>query len=183
MISRYRLSIQPVLSSSTAFSPSPALSRPFQSFSPLTLAIGLFLLMPLTSCRQAPTTMQPRTLNIQQNWELKPGYQVAGHRISGGLGDISIEVRGSALYAPFSGLLQPHREDCVIFSSPEVPAYLLRMCGVRQPALGEVRSGDKIGTGQTIHFAALRKQPTGYWAIVEPARDILERILSKPQSF
>ena len=133
----------------------------------------------LSACQTSPP-VEPRNLNIQQNWALKPGEFVAGYRISGGLGDISIEVDGSTLFAPFSGVLQPHQTDCAIFSSPEVPAYLLRMCGIQKPQLGPIQSGTRIGTGDTVHFAALRKQPTGQWAIVEPASDILERILSQP---
>lgn len=145
------------------------------------LALGVFSLLLLQGC-QEPPSIEPRTLNIQQNWALKPGHRVAGYEISGGLGDVSVEVHGSPLFAPFTGVLQPHQTDCAIFSSPEVPAYLLRICGLQHPQLGPVQAGSRLGTGDTVHFAALRKQPTGQWAIVEPASDILERMLSHSAS-
>lgn len=143
------------------------------------LLLGLVPLLLVQSC-QEPPPVESRKLNIEQNWALKPGQYVAGHLISGGLGDVSVEVQGSSLVAPFTGLLQPHQTDCAVFSSPEVPAYLLRICGLQKPQLGPCQVGTHIGTGKTVHFAALRKQPTGQWAIVEPASDILERMLSTP---
>ena len=153
----------------------------FSWVKPNGLIIGLLSLFFLQSCQTAPP-MEPRNVDIQQNWALKPGHYVAGHLISGGLGDVSIEVQGSPLFAPFSGLLQPHQTNCAIFSSPEVPAYLLRICGLQRPQLGPLQAGAQLGTGKTVHFAALRKQPTGQWAIVEPASDILERMLSNSTS-
>jgi len=134
----------------------------------------------LGGCQAADTVVpSPRDLMIQQDWELKPGNLVAGHRISGGLGDVSIEMNGDSLYAPFAGTLYPHRQYCVIFASPEVPAYLFRFCDIQQPRLGERQRGEALGHGQTLQFATLRKQPSGEWAIVEPAQDILERILTR----
>lgn len=147
----------------------------------LLLKIGLMLSVSLLSsnCGQQESVIPPaRAFEIQQNWELKPGNLVAGHRISGGLGDISIEMNGDSLYAPFSGTLHPHQQHCAIFSSPEVPAYLLRFCDIKRPKLGELQQGEPMGTGRTLQFATLRKQPSGEWAIVEPAQDMLERILA-----
>ncbi|NEQ98159.1 MAG: hypothetical protein F6K30_15815, partial [Cyanothece sp. SIO2G6] len=134
----------------------------------------------ISGCQPANHVAPPhRALTIQQNWELKPGNLVAGHRISGGLGDLSIEMNGDALYAPFAGTLHPHRQHCVIFDSPEVPAYLFRFCDIERPRLGELHQGETMGRGQMLQFATLRKQPSGEWAIVEPAQDILERILNR----
>lgn len=144
--------------------------------------IPLLLVLLLVQSCQDKLPVEPRNLNIEQNWALKPGEHVAGYLISGGLGDVSIEVQGSPLFAPFSGLLQPHQTDCAIFSSPEIPAYILRICGIQHPKLGPCQAGSRIGTGKTVHFAVLRKQPTGQWAIVEPASDTLERMLSQPTS-
>jgi hypothetical protein len=81
------------------------------------------------------------------------------------------------VYAPFAGKVEPHREDCVVFSSPEVPAYLLRLCGVRRPKLGQVQQGEAIASAEFLQFAALRRQPDGKWAMVEPSTDVLERTL------
>ncbi|MEM9217593.1 MAG: hypothetical protein AAGD25_25045 [Cyanobacteria bacterium P01_F01_bin.150] len=185
------------------------------------IAIAIFSLMGLalfsSSCQHSNASPPPRQLTVKQNWELKPGHLIGGHLISGGLGDVSIEMRGKSIYAPFPGTLQAHSvhfkagthsranstekssekpseklEDsfsspstpnrsiqCAIFSSPELPAYVLRLCGIQRPKFGELEPGDTMGKGQTLQFAALRKQPNGEWAIVEPASDILERILSK----
>ncbi len=119
-----------------------------------------------------------RTIQIQQSWQLKPGDTIGDYRIAAGLGDISIELKGGKVYAPFEGRVQPNIPDCVIFSSPEVPAYLFRMCGLNQPRLGAVKQGDAIGSGDYLHFATLRKLPEGTWTIVEPSRSILERLLT-----
>ncbi|NET49635.1 MAG: hypothetical protein F6K09_13125 [Merismopedia sp. SIO2A8] len=132
----------------------------------------------ITGCQQSTVARTPRTFTVEQDWELSPGNLVAGYRISGGLGDVSIDLKGRPLYAPFAGTLQLHKENCAVFSSPEVPAYLLRFCDIQKPQLGDLLQGERIGVSQTLQFAALRKQPTGEWTIVEPAQDILERVLT-----
>jgi hypothetical protein len=118
-----------------------------------------------------------RTIQIDQTWQLKPGDQIGDYRIAAGLGDISIELAGGKVYAPFEGRVQPNVPDCVLFSSSEVPAYLFRLCGLRQPRLGAVKQGQPIGSGPYLHFATLRKLPEGTWTVVEPSRSILERLL------
>jgi hypothetical protein len=119
----------------------------------------------------------PRTIQIQQTWQLQPGDIVGEYRIAAGLGDISIELNGGKVYAPFDGRVQPNVRDCVLFSSPDVPAYLFRMCGLNRPRLGQVSQGDTIGSGKYLYFATLRKLPEGTWTIVEPSRSMLERVL------
>lgn len=134
----------------------------------------------LLSCGRSPQSVQPQTLDIQQQWQLQPGTQVAGHVISGGLGDISVELKGAAIHAPFDGDVQPLNDDCFIYSSPDVPAYVFRLCGLDRIQFGDVSQGDVIGRGQQLQFAALRKQPEGQWAMVEPSRTILEQMLTRP---
>jgi hypothetical protein len=134
------------------------------------------LLLICAGCTRA-SNIAPRALQIQQSWQLQPGSEIAGHRILGGLGDVSIALDGGKVYAPFTGKVEPHREDCVVFSSPEVPAYLLRLCGVRRPKLGQVQQGEAIASAKSLQFAALRRQPDGKWAMVEPSTDVLERTL------
>lgn len=144
----------------------------------LGIAIGL---MGLSACTPfASPTVAARTLNVQQTWQMQPGSQVANYRIVASLGDVSIDLGGDRIYAPFDGLLQPQAEsDCLIFSSPEVPSYLFRLCGVENAKLGDVAQGDVLGTVRLLHFATLRKQPDGRWALVEPARDLLENLLQR----
>jgi hypothetical protein len=142
-------------------------------------AIALGLIGGVASCAVQSLDVSPRIITIQQPWQLQPGSMLAGHQISGGLGDISIELRGSSIYAPFQGKVQPGQEGCVLFSSPEIPSYLLRLCGLRRPRLGDLRAGDAIGSGQVLQCAALRKQPNGEWAMVEPSSSLLEQILKQ----
>lgn len=125
------------------------------------------------------STAETRTIQIQQNWELQPGKTVGGHRIAGGLGDITIDMGGDRVFAPFDGLVQPNDlEGCYLFSSPDVPAYLFRLCGLNNPKVGQVKQGESIGSANYLEFATMRRQPDGKWAMVEPASDILERTLN-----
>jgi len=153
----------------------PATSPSFLSWA------GVAIALLLASCQSSPPSIEPRQVHVQQGWELQPGGSIAGYPIVAGLGDVSIRLRGDALYAPFDGNVEPaEAEDCVIFSSPKVPAYLLRFCGLARPRLGEVVQGDRIGSGRILHFATLRKQPDGTWALVEPSLRLIETALTPP---
>lgn len=135
-------------------------------------------LLGLGACSKAPAPA-PLEVRLYQKWELQPGDEIAGRAVLGGLGDIVIDLEGNTVYAPFTGRTQLDTRHCVIFSSPDVPAYLFRLCGLSQPHLGELKQGEAIGSGKFLYFAALRKQPNGTWAVVEPAKAILERTLTK----
>lgn len=151
-----------------------------RSHLPITV-FGIVLLGGLSAC--APNAaVAPRKIPIHQSWALQPGSTVGGYRVTGGLGDVSIQLGGQAARAPFDGKVQPteSQANCVAFTSPEVPAYLFRLCGLRRPRLGYVRSGQVIGKGDILQFAAMRRQPDGTWAMVEPAVDILERTVAAP---
>lgn len=146
----------------------------------LRLVMGSTLLaLGIGSCSSAGQPVQPVSVEIQQNWQLQPGQEVSGFRILGGVGDISIELNDDPIYAPFDGTVQPNGEFCVMFSSPEVPAYLLRFCGLNQPKLGDVREGQTIGRAATVQIAALRRLPDGKWTMVEPSNRVLERALTR----
>lgn len=130
------------------------------------------------SCQPRQATPPPRHIPIQQTWELEPGDEVGGYEVIGSLGDVSIELNGGAVRAPFAGDVEAiTQHNCIVFSSPEVPAYLFRLCGLRNPHLGSVAMGSVIGKGDYLHFATLRRQPDGLWAIVEPSTGVLERAL------
>lgn len=147
----------------------------------LGLTIGVLALLGASlGCGRSPQSVEPRTLDIQQQWQLQPGTEVAGYLISGGLGDISVELAGAAVYAPFAGEVQPLNDTCFIYSSPDVPAYVFRLCGLNRVQVGEVIQGGVIGRGEQLQFAALRKQPEGQWAMVEPSRTMLEQMLAEP---
>ncbi|NEQ23304.1 MAG: hypothetical protein F6K28_29955 [Microcoleus sp. SIO2G3] len=133
----------------------------------------------LVGCSQ--TSEPTRSLPIEQQWQLQPGDTIAGRQVAGGLGDISIEMNGDAVYAPADGRVQPivNNSICVVFEAPEIPAYVFRLCGIRRPKLGLIQRGEAIGTADALQFAALRRQPDGKWAMVEPSRQILEQTLNK----
>lgn len=144
------------------------------------LGLGL-LLIGLTSCGSL-TPVVPRQIVLKQSWEIESGDRVAGQLVTGSLGDISVRLRGTRLRAPFAGQVELAAKGfhCIYFSTPEVPAYLFRYCGVRQPRLGLVQAGEVMGRGHQIHFATLRRQPDGAWAIVEPSDRVLEQSLNQP---
>ncbi len=146
------------------------------------LAMGMAL---LSGCSIAPSLVpfapspaEPmRTIQIQQTWQIQAGQTVGPYKIAASLGDITIALAGGKVYAPFDGRVQPTTQDCLLFSSPDLPAYLFRLCGLNRPRLGQVKQGDAIGSGDFLYFAALRKLPEGTWTIVEPSRTILEQLL------
>lgn len=146
----------------------------------LGVAIAILVLLRQGCSRQQATKLAPKKIQLAQTWELQPGSAIAGYPVAGGLGDISIVLAGKSVFAPFTGSVQPYQGNCVLFASDEVPAYLFRLCGLKQPQLGDVRQGTVIGSGTYLQFAALRKQPNGTWAFVEPSRSILERTLKQP---
>lgn len=137
------------------------------------------MLSGLGACGLSQAQVPPRKIPIHQNWALQPGSRVGNFRVVGSLGDISIDLNNSKVKAPFDGKVQPADNDCIAFTSPEVPAYLFRLCGVNKPRLGDVSEGQVIGRGDVLQFAAMRRQPDGTWAMVEPAVDILERTVGE----
>ena len=135
-----------------------------------------------TACQQAPAG-PTRKIVLQQTWELNSGDLVSGHLITGGLGDITVNLNHASIRAPFAGKAELAAEgaQCIYFSTPDIPAYLFRYCGVKNPKVGPLSPGEVMGRGRQIHFATLRRQPDGTWAIVEPSNQVLEKTLSAPQ--
>lgn len=140
------------------------------------LATGVILLG-VAGCTPQPVTEQPLDVQLFQSWELQAGDTVAGYRVTGGLGDISIALKGNSIYAPYAGRLQPNKPGCVMFSSADVPNYLLRLCGVKNPQFGLKKAGEAIGTAEALQFALLNKRADGKWALVEPSKQILQQML------
>ena len=145
--------------------------------------LWIMLLGVLLSSCQTQTIPPKRVINIQQQWELEPGDRIADYLVVGSLGDISIQLNRQPLRAPFPGKVEPSTFDqCVIYSTPEVPAYLFRFCGLQRPKFGSVQAGQRIGGSSHVQFATLRRQPDGTWIIVEPSTGILERAISKERA-
>ena len=134
------------------------------------------MLASLASCQNSATKpIEPPSLH--QQWELQVGDRISGYEIISGLGDLSIELGGKSVYAPFNGRTVIDNRGCVYFETPEIPNYQFRLCGLKQPRLGDLTRGDSIANADTLRFATLRKHPSGKWAIVEPSKQILETLL------
>lgn len=147
----------------------------------LGLAIPLLLAILLgseTYENHSPTHFT--SVEIEQAWALEPGDLLGHYSISSGLGDVVIELGGAPLYMPMAGEIQPLNPRCSLFSSPELPAYRLRLCGLSQVKSGLLREGVVFGRGDRVALALLRRQPQGTWAMVEPATSILEQFLTPP---
>ena len=98
--------------------------------------------------------------------------------MAGSLGDISLLLKQGKVSAPFDGELDPSEtRQCALYSTPEIPAYLFRLCGLRKFNYGKVEAGEPMGKGDYLSFATLRRQPDGTWIIVEPAKGVLEKAL------
>jgi hypothetical protein len=135
------------------------------------LSLGLLL----GGCQRSQTPL--RNIQVHQDWALQPDSQIEGYRVSSSLGDITLELAGDTVQMPFDGEVQSTQGDCVLLSSPEVPAYLFRLCGVQQARLGVQHQAQTIGKAEHLVFAALRKQPNGTWAMVEPSTKFIEQLL------
>ena len=135
------------------------------------------LLSLLVACQSGTPT--PRSITIQQTWELQVGNRVGDYRISSGLGDITLDLGGDPVKMPFTGKTQPMDDHCIAVTSPEVPAYLFRLCGISRPNLGQRSQGHTIGRAERLVFAAFRKEPDGTWALIEPVTELIEQFLTE----
>lgn len=145
--------------------------------------IALALVLMAAACSSSSPDPGPRNITLHQKWALQPGDRLAGYSVQSGLGDITVDIQGNRVFMPFDGQVQPaegNADQCVILSSPDVPAYLFRLCGLRQVKLGDLYQGDPIGSGNTVAFATLRRQADGTWAMVEPAKELLSQFLDRP---
>jgi hypothetical protein len=145
--------------------------------------IALALVLLTGACSSSSPDPGPRNITLHQKWALQPGDRLAGYSVQSGLGDITVDLQGNRVFMPFDGQVQPaegNADQCVILSSPDVPAYLFRLCGLRQVKLGDLAQGDPIGSGNTVAFATLRRQADGTWAMVEPAKELLAQFLDRP---
>ncbi len=149
---------------------------------PLALALGWVLLLS-GGCESTLNPPPARNVNLYQKWTLQPGDQLGSYRIQSGLGDVAVDLKGGKVFMPFDGEVQPAagQEDlCVIISSPDVPAYLFRLCGLKQPRLGSLAQGSSLGSGDMVAFATLRRQADGTWAMVEPSEKLITQFLTAP---
>lgn len=147
-----------------------------------TIVIGSLLTLepqikPLLAAR--PTNNHKISVKLYQKWTVQPGDKIAGKQVSGGLGDLSIELGGATVRSPFQGEVRRDDQGYLFLSSPSVPGYLFRLRGLEGVKLGKIQAGDRLGHGPLLHFATLKQQSNGTWAVVEPAQKVLEAILKE----
>ncbi len=130
---------------------------------------------------------QTISINIAQDWQLHPGDTIAGYKVAGGIGDIAIELQsgswpmgGATVHAPFNGRVRIDQRQCLYYTAPAIPDQMLRLCGLSSPHLGPIAAPQAIGQGRSLQLATLRKQSTGKWAIVEPDKTLIEKLLKAP---
>ena len=147
------------------------------------LGIVALVVLGVWGCSSPDPAPGPRNVTLHQKWALQPGDRLAGYQVQSGLGDITLDLQGKRVFMPFDGQVQPDEgkvDLCVILSSPDVPAYLFRICGLRQAKLGDRTQGEAIGNGDTVAFATLRRQTDGSWAMVEPAKEMIAQFVTPP---
>jgi len=145
------------------------------------LALGI--LAGALGCSGSKTSLPTRNVNLYQEWSLQPGDELAGYTIRSGLGDVAVDLNGKKIFMPFDGRVETaegYENLCVIVSSPDVPAYLFRLCGLKEPKLGEHNQGDSFGKADFVAFATMRRQADGTWAMVEPANELITQFLEDP---
>jgi hypothetical protein len=148
-----------------------------------TVLVGSLLTLEPTIKNILPQSTPPNdhkiSVKLYQKWTVQPGDRIAGKNISGGLGDLSIELGGASVRSPFKGEVRRDDQGDLFLSTPTTPGYLFRLRGLEGAKLGNVQAGDRFGHGKMLHFATLKQQSNGTWAVVEPAKKVLEEILKE----
>ncbi len=126
-----------------------------------------------------------RTLGVQS------GEQIANRRVVAGLGDLSLESTGE-VYAPTNGHVEANfalisegtmtrgANDCVLFTSPQLPTYMSRLCGLKKRNVGSIQQNKAIGeTNGYLHVALLslrrNEDRSLKWMYVSPSPDFVKR--------
>ena len=134
-----------------------------------------------------PASPNHKEVELKQTWGLQTGDSIVGHDIVGGLGGLSIEIK-QAIYAPADGIvydrfvfinkgsLNKSQDNCMLFASAQMPAYLLQLCGLSQRNLGTVKQGQPIGKTTGYLYVALLREDR-QWFFVSPAKELLKRLL------
>lgn len=147
---------------------------------------------------QSQPQPQIREIEVQQTWGVPAGAQIGKYRIVSSLGDISIEMKGTS-FAPVDGWnegefvlisqgsLQRNQDDCTLFSSPKIPGYLLKLCGLKHKKIGRIEQGKPLGkTDGYLHISLLsyRKAESGKatWVYVSPSAQLLESLVVSRRS-
>ncbi|MGD1850161.1 MAG: hypothetical protein ACFCBU_06000 [Cyanophyceae cyanobacterium] len=126
--------------------------------------------------------------DLRQSWGWLPGAQVSDRAVIGGLGSIALAMDGP-VYAPVDGVVYEQAalvaegqlsrlpSSCAVFSSVQLPAYAVQLCGLRDRQVGAVKQGQEIGNSERfLHLAVLRRDGN-QWMFVPPSPEIVEQVL------
>ncbi len=136
-------------------------------------------------------------VKVQQSWGVQIGDAIGTAEVIGSLGDVSLAHRGR-VFAPVDGWVEgnfvtivgdellPSEPDCVLFSSPQLPSYLMKTCGLVQRYFGAVEAGQPIGrTGGALHVSLLSRRrdqaansdAEAEWVYVSPSPEFLAQAI------
>ncbi|MEM9770324.1 MAG: hypothetical protein AAF889_01765 [Cyanobacteria bacterium P01_D01_bin.73] len=128
--------------------------------------------------------------DLRQSWSWLTGSTVAEREVIGGLGSVALAMDGP-VHAPMDGVVSGEAalvaegqlsrmpDSCAVFTSVQLPAYAVQLCGLRDRQVGEVKKGKEIGRGNgLVHLAILRRDGK-QWMFVPPAQEIVEQILGE----
>ncbi|MEM9245417.1 MAG: hypothetical protein AAGA67_06705 [Cyanobacteria bacterium P01_F01_bin.153] len=128
--------------------------------------------------------------DLRQSWSWLTGSTVADREVIGGLGSVAMAIDGP-VRAPMDGVISGEAalvaegqlsrmpDSCAVFTSVQLPAYAVQLCGLRDRQVGEVKKGKEIGRGDgLVHLAILRRDGK-QWMFVPPAPEIVEQILGE----
>ncbi len=144
------------------------------------------------SAARSPRTV--REIELQNTWGVKAGDAIEKYFVASGLGDISLAMKGNVI-APLDGNIEEKfvlisdgslirgTSDCVIFSSPQMPAYLIKLCGLKSRNLDLVEGGKPIGkTNGYLHISLFSYRPHpdsgAMWVYVPPSPQLLESLVA-----
>ncbi|MDY6936283.1 MAG: hypothetical protein SWY16_01345 [Cyanobacteriota bacterium] len=136
-----------------------------------------------------------REIELQNTWGVKAGESIDRYLVASGLGDISLAMKGKVL-APLDGNIE-HKfvlisdgslirgtSDCVIFSSPQMPAYLIKLCGLASRNFNRIESGKPIGeTNGYLHISLFSYRPNpengATWVYVPPSPQLIQNLVAQ----
>ena len=126
--------------------------------------------------------------DLRQSWGWLPGAQVADRSVVGGLGSIALAMDGP-VHAPMDGVVYEQAalvaegqlsrlpSSCGVFTSVQLPAYAVQLCGLRDRRVGAVTQGQVLGRSEGfLHVSVLRREGN-QWMFVPPSPEIVEQIL------
>ncbi|WP_017661921.1 hypothetical protein [Baaleninema simplex] len=130
-------------------------------------------------------------VTVASDVSIAAGDEIAERRVVAAFGELSLRTSGK-VFAPFDGwangqlvfvtdgTLRSMPSDCTVFSSPQIPNYLLRLCGLGRRHLGYRRLGEALGRADGyLHVTLLtyRTEESGdLWVYVPPAASLVQHL-------